>query len=317
MRGPPATRLAVCVLTASILRVFWRHTPPLAHPPDATGQDGPAFSLGVTPTRLVVPAGQLELPQYVRVSNTGPESMQVDVGKRDFTQSPDGTLTFQPHAPYSASDWVRVDPPRFDLAPGASRQVEVRVSVPDQPDAGDHQVALVFLVAAPPGPANIRVNRGVGLPVFVTVPGPVDDSVRLDDLRAPGFALGGPLRLSATLHSVGTVHRDFRESGALGVKVAGRTVAFPDFTVTRGAVREVSTVWNDPPLACVCRATITVTGPDGVAQVRSARIVVVPVHLIGAVLGGVLLLFVARLVRRHYRARARTEALAVRSTGDA
>jgi hypothetical protein len=99
------------------------------------------------------------------------------------------------------------------------------------------------------------------------------------------------------------------------VKVAGRTVDFPDFTVTRGAVREVTTQWLDPPLFCLCRATLTVTAADGTAQVRSVRIVVVPVTLLVAVVAGVVLLVVtAIVVRRIFRAQVRR---AVRGTRDA
>ena len=181
------TRWAACALAASLVLLLGGLPAAGAHQSGVGADDDPVFALSLTPTRVVVPASQLGQPQYVRVRNDGQESVRVDVGKRDFTQQPDGSLTFHEHAPYSASNWVQVDPPQFDLAPGKTAQIDVRVSVPDLPDAGDHQVVLVFLVAAPPGPENIRVNRGVGLPVFVTVPGPVDDSVVIENLRAPGF----------------------------------------------------------------------------------------------------------------------------------
>src|SRR5688572_13897820 len=67
--------------------------------------DRPAFSLSVTPTRLVVPAGLLAQSQEVRVTNAGRQPLDVQVGKRDFVQRPDGALAFQAHAPYSASNW--------------------------------------------------------------------------------------------------------------------------------------------------------------------------------------------------------------------
>lgn len=299
---------ATCALVIAVLV-----TAPIA----PVHADGPDFSLSVTPTRLVVPADLLGQSQDVRVTNSGRESLAVEVGKRDFVQRPDGALTFQAGAPYSASNWVRVTPARFRLGPGSAARVRIRIRLPDQPDAGDHQVAVVFLVAAGTGSANIRINRGVGLPVFLTAPGPVDDTVRPENLRAPRFALSGPIRMSASVRSVGTVHRDFRGPDRLRLRVAGRTVPFPDFTVNRGAVRHISTVWADPPLACVCRATVTLTAPDGTPHVLSARVIVVRFHLIAVALGGALLVFVTVLrARLRYLARAGSAALPIRRARD-
>jgi hypothetical protein len=213
---------------------------------------------------------------------------------------------------------VRVNPDLFTLRPGATRRVRVQITVPRQPEAGEHQVVLVFLALADGEAANIRINRGIGTPVYINVPGPLDDSVRLDALRAPSFALGGPIRLGTTVHSVGTMHRDFRGPDRLGVRVGDRVVRFPDFTVVRGAVREVETVWRDPPLACVCRATLMIAGKDGATRQVPVRIVIVPLHLIGVVLVvGLLALLIPRLVARRFRARVAAAVDAARSTDDA
>ena len=279
--------------------------------------DGPAFSLSITPTRLVLPAGELAQPHLVKVSNLGREPVEVEVGKRDFVQRPDGSLLFAEHAPYSASTWVEAFPARFSLAAGASTAVQIRVKLPDDPDVGDHQVAMVFLVAADSGSASIRVNRGLGMPVYLTVPGSVDDSMQLDAFKAPGFALSGPLRVSATIRSIGTVHKDFKGPESLKMRVADRSVPFPDFTVTRGAARDVAMDW-DPPLACICHATLAVRGADGTVQELSARIVVMPLHLFAGVLVGALLLFFAvRFARRRYRVSVRRAAQAMRRNGNA
>jgi hypothetical protein len=95
-------------------------------------------------------------------------------------------------------------------------------------------------------------------------------------------------------------------------------VPFPDFTVTRGAVRDVTMNWTDPPLMCICDATLAVRGADGKTQELSTRIVVMPLHLFAGALVGVLLLIGAvRIVRRRYRASVRNAAHAMRRHGNA
>jgi hypothetical protein len=266
----------------------------------------------------VVPAGAIRDRHYMTVMNQGHEPARIRVDRRDFTQRTDGSLQFLPDAPYAASNWVRVTPDLFDLPPGATKKVRVQISVPPRPEAGEHQVVLVFLALADGEGANIRINRGIGTPVYISVPGPLDASVRVDGLRVPGFALGGPIRLSATVHSVGTMHRDFRGPQRLGVRVGDRTVRFTDFTVVRGATREVETVWRNPPLACVCHARLMVPGPGGEARAVPVRIIILPLHLIGAALVIALLFFlIPRLVARRYRARVRAAVEAARAADDA
>ena len=88
--------------TATRLAVTGTGAPALVAAADA----GSAFSLSITPTRLLLPAGQLDQPHEVKVSNQGRAPLEVEVGTRDFIQRSDGSLSFQEHAPYPASDWV-------------------------------------------------------------------------------------------------------------------------------------------------------------------------------------------------------------------
>ncbi|WP_344125537.1 hypothetical protein [Luedemannella flava] len=280
----------------------------------ARGSSSADFSMTVSPTRLVVSGDAVGKTLSVTVYNNGRTPMKVEVGKRDFVPAPNGSLIFQEHAEYSASSWITVRPQRFTIGPKKSRAVQVRVTVPRNPEVGDHQVALVFMSPAPADGGNIRINRGIGTPVYITVPGPVDDSVRLARLSAPSFALGGPIRIAATAQSTGTVHRDFRDANRLKIRVGGRTVEFPDFTVVRGATREITTDWRRPPLFCWCSARLTVPSADGQPQVVTFRIVIIPLHLVG---GAFVLIAVAALVlylaRRRYRAQVLTAARAMRA----
>lgn len=273
---------------------------PQATPTTSTSYapSGSEFSLTISPTRLVLGPADLGKTASVLLVNRGSNPVSVTVGKQNFTGGSDGSLAFQPQAPYSASSWVSVSPTAFTIAPGASQQVEAVVTAPASPEPGDHQVALVFLVPAGTTTANVRINRGVAAPVYITVPGPTDDSVVLRDLRAPRFMMWGTADITATVQSTGTVHRDFRGASSLTVTGAGRAAAFPDFTVVRGAARDVSTTWA-PPVMCVCHPTVSVVNADGVVRSSTVQVVVLPVHLIAiAVLLGFALWFGIRTQRR-------------------
>jgi hypothetical protein len=260
------------------------------------------FSLTVSPTRLVVGQKDIGKVQKVLVVNQGQSPVSVTVQKRSFTGGRDGALVFQENAPYSASNWVTVSPTSFTVAPGVSQTVTATIKVPAGPEPGDHQVALVFMVPAGKSAGNIKINRGIGAPVYITVPGPVDDSASLSDLSAKGFAMRGPVTLTATMNNTGTVHRDFRGATPLKVTGAGTAAPFPDFTVIRGSTRDISTTWN-PPLICICNPTVSFVNAAGTVQSYSVRVIVLPLPLMGIFLATLLLgWLVVALARRRYQA---------------
>ncbi|WP_243407978.1 hypothetical protein [Frankia canadensis] len=248
------------------------------------------------------------------MSNHGRLPLDIVVNRAGFTSGRDGTLQFQrEEAPYSAMTWISASPVKFHLAPGARQVVAVRIAVPRHPEPGDHHVAMLFMVPAGKDKNQIRLNRGIGTPLYITVPGPVDDTVKIPSLRGPRFAVGGPVDFTATFEDTGTVHRDFRGKGHLNIRVDGRDVAFPDFTVQRDSTREVTTRWDDPPLMCVCHAEVVVPGPRGTFHTARATVVVFPVWRAMGLLAGILAVFLLGVfVRRRYRDRVLTAARALR-----
>src|SRR6476469_1974304 len=260
------------------------------------------FSLTISPTRVVASQDDLAAVPPILVVNRGQSAVPVTFQKRNFSGGLDGSLVFQKDASYSAADWVTLTPTSFVVAPGASQTVTTSVSVGTSPEPGDHQVAIVFLVPADKGDANIRINRGIAVPVYVAVPGPTDDSASLSGLEAPGFVTSGTVEVTAKVRNTGTVHRDFRSTNRLHLDVGGSATAFADFTVMRGATRDISTTW-DPPLMCVCHPSVSIVSADGTVRTTTIRVIVFPLQLLGISVGVVMVLAAGFWLRRRRRAR--------------
>jgi archaellum component FlaG (FlaF/FlaG flagellin family) len=269
------------------------------------------FSLLVSPTRLVVRQADQATTQDIRVVNRGQASAQVTVQKRNFTAGVDGSLNYQDDAPYGAAEWLSVGRDSFELTPGSTEVTTVKVTAPEDSEPGDHQVAIVFLVEAGETSANIKINRGIAVPTYITVSGAIDTSASLSNLAAPGFATTGPVPLTATVSNTGTVHRDFRGNESLPIDTAGDRASFPDFTVPRGSVRDISTTW-DPPLMCICNPTVQFTNADGTVQSATVRVIVFPLHMLAIFVGLLLVVGLGMLVaRRSYRANVTKAAVAM------
>lgn len=274
-------------------------------------RDPGAFSLGVSPARLAFGQKDIGSTQPITVINRGQAPLAVTVQKRSFTVGSDGSVRYEKDAPHSGSSWVSVSPEQLQIEPGAAQVVTATVRAPKTYEPGDHQVALVFVVPAAESGGNIKVRRGVGLPIYITAPGEVVDSVSLSGLAAPGFATGGPVAITATVTNAGTVHHDFRAPSPLTVAGAGTAEPFPDFTVPRSSTRDIATTW-EPPFLCVCHLTVTMTSADGGPQSQSVRVVVFPWPWFAAAIGAVLLvLLLVRTGRRHYRAKVHQAAAAL------
>jgi hypothetical protein len=265
------------------------------------------FNLTISPTRLNVGPDSIGKPQTILAVNRGEASIHVTVSARSFTGSAEGALDFSTDAPYSAAKWVDIQSAGFDLAPGASRNVVITITQPANADLGDHQVAIVFLIPAGTNGANIKVNRGIAIPLYITVPGAIDTTTRLTGLSAPVFSAGGPIAITAVITNDGTVHRDFRGTTALSISGAG-TTTFPDFTVIRGGTRNISAVWS-PPLFCICSLKVAVSNAGASVSTRTVQVVVFPVALALWIVGGLLLAVASLLIVRRSR-RLRRVALA-------
>ncbi|GAB3938691.1 hypothetical protein [Micromonospora vulcania] len=259
-------------------------------PVDLAAPDQSDFSLTVSPNRMVVPPGEIGQPRQFTVTNKGPSAIDVSVRTASFVVDAEGDFVFRSDVPHTAIDWVAVRPERLRLAANSAEMVDLRIALPPTAEPGEHQVAVLFSTEPPADTPGMSVRRSVGAPVYVTVPGEAVDSVQVTELGVPGFTLGGPMALTATVRNAGTLHRDFVAADRLRAQVAGQDVTFDEFTLLRDASRRVSARWEDPPLACVCQVAVAVSNPDGSSGSARATVVILPLHLMGTAAGGLLLL---------------------------
>jgi hypothetical protein len=198
------------------------------------------FSLTVSPARLVIPAGETDLTQTFSVSNTGTQPLHVVVGLTEFSQAPDGRITFRPPGPLSAAGWVQASPTSFDLSPRERQAVEVRIYIPTDPEPGERQVGLTFVVPVEQPRSNIALNRGIGVPLLIQVPGIVVQRIEFGSLAGPWLVTGGAASVRMTIHNLGNVHRDYIQPDNLAATTSsGDQIQFPSFTLLRESTRVV------------------------------------------------------------------------------
>ncbi|MFD1658787.1 hypothetical protein ACFSL4_11345 [Streptomyces caeni] len=279
--------LALALLTAALL------------PPATSAQAGaesrggePPLSVTLWPASAVLPKAPRRQQRLVHVRNNTAAPVRLTVEPAEFVQSSDGRVTFHPPGRFSAASWVRAVPGSFLLGAGETREVAVRVGIPDHPEPGERYVGIVF--KTPPRKTttrNVEVVSAVASQLMINVPGKVVHKVVAEKFQAPAFAMWGPIRLRLSLRNAGNVHQSYIRKERIVGTAGGRKVPFPDFTVLGNSRRTVTARWSDPPLFCYCQATVKVATGDGRTVSRAARILIVPVPQILGVLAAALGLF--------------------------
>jgi hypothetical protein len=266
------------------------------------------FSLTVSPARFVLEAGETHTVQFFDVSDSGLQSLHVDVSLTEFSQAPSGETTFAPPGPLSAASWVQAEPTSFDLDPGEHQAVMVTIDVPSSPEPGERQVGVLFGVPPQAAGENVAIGRAIGIPLLIGVPGVIIHKDSIGPLRTPRWSDGGPVPVELTLSNEGNVHRDYiRPNNLVAVARGTQRIAFSEVTVLRNSTRVIQTQWTDPPLLCIC--TIRVTSDDGQGHVLTAeaRVVLVPLRLILGILLTLLGLLLLTQGRRRRRKRREAE----------
>jgi len=217
-------------------------------------------SVEVTPLRVELKAGPGGThTQTVTLTNHDANAVRIHARVDDWYLSKDGTPQFVPAdgtSPFSAAEWVRVNPAEQVIQPGMSSQVRFTTTAPADAAPGGYRAAIMFdLLPAAGGAAvqakGVRFQSRVATLVYVTV-GTPRPQVEIVDVQSREQA-GEPPSVVATLKNTGRVH--VRTKGQVVIYdkagAAVRRVMVPDVPVLPGSERDVAIRLADegqPPL---------------------------------------------------------------------
>jgi P pilus assembly chaperone PapD len=207
-------------------------------------------SISVSPIRVehLVKQGE-QGTDMISVTNDGTAATRLKVSIEDWTLTKDGNPTFMKaeNSRYSCTEWIRINPVDFRLAPGQTREVRYTITVPQGTEDGGYRAAIIFetIPDVIPGEKIKRVflkGRIVTI-VYEVVGKPTPE----------GYSKGlktelkkGGVDFILALQNTGKVH--FRTKGSITVKDSGGNKAFdmelPDVPVLPGSEREVKVSYD-------------------------------------------------------------------------
>jgi P pilus assembly chaperone PapD len=207
------------------------------------------FSVEVTPLRveLKLTPGATHT-QAVTLKNDSKDAVRVRARVDDWYLSKDGTPQFKaaaPDYPYSASAWIRLNPPEQLVKPGATAIVRFTTTVPAGAKVAGYRCAVMFEFDPPDAATAAKARdvmfRGrVATLLYATVGAPAP-AIDLTDLQ-PRFAPGQPPAIVATLNNTGRVQ--VRTKGTMIIYDQAGTVVrqlqLPNVPVLPESEREVS-----------------------------------------------------------------------------
>jgi hypothetical protein len=218
------------------------------------------LSMEVTPLRVELKMGaKATHTQPITLHNDSSAAVHVRARVDEYWLSLDGTPQFKfatPGEPYSALEWVRLNPSELTIAPGATATVRATTTVPAGTLDGGYRCAVMFEFD-PPGlngkaAKEMQFRGRVATLIYATV-GTPKSAVELADLQALPTKSGMP-DIVALLTNAGRAY--VRTKGSMIITTTDgqtvREVALPNVPVLPESKRElrVPTVGpQDAPLA--------------------------------------------------------------------
>jgi len=265
---------------------------------------------------LTVNRGQ-QAGKIIHVQNQGSEPIAIKAYVTDFSIDREGNFVFSEpgHESYSASRWLSVAETDFEIAPGESREVEVRLSAPSEVEPGGHYAALFFEVIPSANESEVSISTRIPTLFYITVPGITEAEVianaDIASLVLPGFAGKGPVEAGVVVHNSGNVHLTVAARAHFSASLGGDSeLDLGQAVVLPNSDGMLKGEWQESPFFGKVKASVIIGYLDQKGELvnksRTAEFWVVPWSLIGIIVG-VMGLVVPAIVIISKRYRLRVE----------
>lgn len=249
----------------------------------------------------------------VTITNRENEALNYIMETEIFKQSDEsGVPSFSRVEPgegvSSFIDWVvfEAGSETGTVEPKQVKVVNFTITVPENAEPGGHYGAIFArqVKKNAEGKTEVAVAARVGTLILISIPGDVDNSVKVLEFKSPKFIWRGPVVFKLRVENTGSVHYDSK--GTANIKnIIGKstTLEMGTHTILPGSVRAYEASWNNKyPFGYY---KITPTATDGTGKnMTGAEVAVIAIPLlivIPAVILIILLVIGILYLRRHVR----------------
>lgn len=185
------------------------------------------LGLEVTPGKLEVsiPAGKIaNIP--ITVHNSGYDPTHIQASMVDFGVTIAGNYQFEKvgKRPYSLLKYAAIRPRAFDIAPGTSQQVQLTISMPDNPHLAGEYAGIIFFQTRPSRAQHgaVAFSERVASKIYATIPGTVKVDGAITHMNAESAKVGEIFRIM--FRNTGNAHVYLR--GGLVVQTKGGAAVY-------------------------------------------------------------------------------------------
>jgi len=281
--------------------------------PNSTSAEG---GMMVWPTwvELTVNRGE-QAGKMINVQNQGSELIRMRAYVMDFSIDREGNFVFSEpgHESYSAARWLSVAETDFELTPGESQDVEVRLSAPSEVEPGGHYAALFFETIPSANQSAVSISTRIPTLFYITVPGITEAEVianaDIASLVLPGFAGKGPVEAGVVVHNSGNVHLTVAARAHFSASWGGDSeLDLGQMVILPNSDGVIKSNWQQTPFFGKVKANVVIGYLDHKGELvnksQTGEFWVVPWSMIGIIVGVLGLVVPAIIViRKRYRLR--------------
>ena len=253
--------------------------------------------------------------KMINVQNQGSELIRMRAYVMDFSIDREGNFVFSEpgHESYSAARWLSVAETDFELTPGESQDVEVRLSAPSEVEPGGHYAALFFETIPSANQSAVSISTRIPTLFYITVPGITEAEVianaDIASLVLPGFAGKGPVEAGVVVHNSGNVHLTVAARAHFSASWGGDSeLDLGQMVILPNSDGVIKSNWQQTPFFGKVKANVVIGYLDHKGELvnksQTGEFWVVPWSMIGIIVGVLGLVVPAIIViRKRYRLR--------------
>lgn len=142
----------------------------------------------------------------ITVQNSGSSSIKMKAYIEDWIYAADGSKTFiKPGSSlYSCSNWIKLNPETFTLAPKEEKNVSYTISAPKNASGG--HVSVIFFESQAEVSEGIAVSGRIGTIVYQDTEGDIKKSGEIKEVAVAASAEGTPISVKITFLNKGNSH---------------------------------------------------------------------------------------------------------------
>ena len=246
----------------------------------------------------------------IKIDNDNATDVLLQANANDFVAQGDTgaiNLVEDPNAPttnFSLARWMTISPSKFTVPAHGEKVISFTIKLPKGAEPGGKYASVLITRAGERVDGGASVNSAIGSLILLRVSGAITENLSVDTFKTDDtYYQHGPVTFELRTKNSGNVHVAPAGTIVITNMFGKKTAELPltDANVLPGAFRAIRTTFADVPIGRYTATVVANYGQSNQKIAASTSFTLIPVWLIAAAIGAVILLFLMLSGRKKFK----------------